>query len=337
MSKVFKKINLVGLVAVMLFVLFTSVQPSNAQDAVRIGTSSVGSVFYTLAIGASEVITKHAGINATAEPLGGSTANVYGLGAKKIEFSLANAFASFSGYHGTHTFKKPVDIRLVVQGQPSYRFLLARRGAEIKTPEDLIGKTVVAKRRALPELEILMNAYIKAFNLPKDKIKIVATTNTNEAIKVLRAGSVDAAILPFSRRSAQVGKPMQDKVIEFLYISEEKRDEMLKYLPKAMYGGYFKPGTYAHQDKPVYHFGMNTYFLTRTGVSEDTVYRVAKAIMDHTKEFSTYHKAGAQWTSERALKNVALPFHDGSIRYFKEKGLWTPELEANQKQLLSQR
>ena len=337
MLKVFKKFYLVGLVAVMMFALFASVQPSNAQDAVRIGTSSVGSVFYTIAIGASEIITKHAGMNATAEPLGGSTANVYGLGAKKIEFALANAFASFSGYHGTYTFKKPVDVQLVVQGQPSFRFLVVRKRSEIKTPQDLIGKTVIAKRRALPELEILMNAYIKAFNLPKDKIKIVTTTNTNEAIKVLRAGSVDAAILPFSRKAPHLGKPMQDKVLEFLYISEEKRNEMLKYLPKAIHEGYFEPGTYFGQDKPVYLFEMNTYFLTRSGVSEDTVYKVAKAIMDNTKEFSTYHKSAALWTSKRTLKNAALPFHPGSIRYFKEKGLWTPELEANQKQLSSQR
>ncbi len=337
MLKVFKKFYLVGLVAVMMFALFASVQPSNAQDAVRIGTSSVGSVFYTIAIGASEIITKHAGMNATAEPLGGSTANVYGLGAKKIEFALANAFASFSGYHGTYTFKKPVDVQLVVQGQPSFRFLVVRKRSEIKTPQDLIGKTVIAKRRALPELEILMNAYIKAFNLPKDKIKIVTTTNTNEAIKVLRAGSVDAAILPFSRKAPHLGKPMQDKVIEFLYISEEKRNEMLTYLPKAMHEGYFEPGTYFGQDKPVYLFEMNTYFLTRSGVSEDTVYKVAKAIMDNTKEFSTYHKSAALWTSKRNLKNAALHFHPGAIRYFKEKGLWTPELEANQKQLSSQR
>jgi TRAP transporter TAXI family solute receptor len=333
MSKVFKRFYFVGLVVVMMFALFTSVPHSNAQDAVRIGTSSVGSVFYTLAIGASEIITKHAGINATAEPLGGSTANVYGLGAKKIEFSLANAFAAFSGYHGTYTFKKPVDVRLVLQGQPSYRFLIARKGAKLNTLEDLIGKTVIAKRRALPELELLMNAYIKAFNLPKDKIKIVATTNTNEAIKVIRAGSVDAAILPFSRKAAHLSKPMQDKVAEFLYISEAKRDEMLKYLPEAMYGDYLEPGTFPDQDKTVYLFGMNTYFLTRSGVSEDTVYKVAKAIMDNTKEFSTYHKLASQWTAERTLKNVALPFHAGSIRYFKEKGLWTPELEAKQKQL----
>lgn len=53
-----------------------------AQQAIRIGTSSVGSVFYTIAIGAGEIIQKHAGLNATVEPVGGSSANMRGLGAK---------------------------------------------------------------------------------------------------------------------------------------------------------------------------------------------------------------------------------------------------------------
>src|SRR5690606_15790707 len=45
-------------------------------QAVRIGTSSVGSVFYTLAIGAGEIIGEYAGINTTVEPVGGSAANI---------------------------------------------------------------------------------------------------------------------------------------------------------------------------------------------------------------------------------------------------------------------
>jgi hypothetical protein len=334
MLKILKKIRLAALVALSLSLL-APVQPAMAQDAVRIGTSSLGSVFYTIAIGVSEIITKHGKLNATVEPLGGSSANIFGLGAKKIEFALTNAFAAFSGYHGTYTFKKPLDVKLVVQGQPSYRFLVVRKGAKIKSPKDLIGRTIIGKRRALPELELVMNAYIKVFGLPRKKIKIVATTTSPETYNALRAGSVDGAIVPFSRKSAAVQKPMRDGVIEFLYISKEKRDEMLKHLPKAMYAGTFEPGVYHNQKKPVYLFGMNTYFMTHSGVSADVVYKVTKAIVENTKELTTYHKALRLWTAKRTLENVALPFHPGAIRYFKEKGLWTAQHAAKQKELES--
>ena len=48
--------------------LMLAASGAGAQEAARIGTSSVGSVFYTIAIGASEIITKYAKVNTTVEP-----------------------------------------------------------------------------------------------------------------------------------------------------------------------------------------------------------------------------------------------------------------------------
>ena len=101
------------------------------------------------------------------------------------------------------------------------------------------------------------------------------------------------------------------------------------------WGDTFPAKTFPGQTKPVHLIGMNSYFLSHPGVSAKTVYKVAKAIFENTKEFATYHKAARKWTLKRALKNVALPFHKGAIRYFKEKGVWTPALEANQKKLIA--
>jgi len=306
-----------------------------AQQAIRIGTSSVGSVFYTIAIGAGEIIQKHAGLNATVEPVGGSSANMRGLGAKKIDFAIANSFASFTAFNGTHNFKKPIGVRLVVQAQPSNRWLLLRKGASIKRLKDLEGRTIIAKRRALPEIALVMDAYIKVFGLDRNKIKIVATTNSGQAYKAVRAGSVDALLMPFSRKAASVQKPMRDGVLEFFYITKAKRDEMLKNLPPVMWGNNFKAGVFEGQTKDLHLVALNSYFMTRAGVSKKVVYNVTKALLENTKEFATYHRAARLWTLKRTMRNVALPFHPGAIQYFKEKGVWTAAHEANQKKLLN--
>ena len=306
-----------------------------AQQAIRIGTSSVGSTFYTIAIGAGEIIQKHAGLNATVEPVGGSSANMRGLGAKKIDFAIANSFAAFTAFNGTHNFKKPTGVRLVVQAQPSNRWLLLRKGASIKRLKDLEGRTIIAKRRALPEIALVMDAYIKVFGLDRNKIKIVETTNSPQAYKAVRAGSVDALLMPFSRKAASVQKPMRDGVLEFFYITKAKRDEMLRNLPPVMWGNNFKAGVFEGQTKDLHLVALNSYFMTRPGVSKKIVYNVTKALLENTKEFATYHRAARLWTLKRTMRNVALPFHPGAIQYFKEKGVWTAAHEANQKKLLS--
>ncbi len=333
--KYLKSKMFVSAIALAGLMQISAPQQATAQDAVRIGTSSVGSVFYTIAVGASEVIQKFSGMGTTVQPVGGSTANIRGLSANKIEFALANAFASLSGYRGTFKFKgKPVNVRLVVQGQPSYRFLFARKGAGIKTPKDLEGKIVIASRRALPELELLMNAYAKVYNLDLSKIKRVATTNTGEALKALRSRAVHAAILPFSRKAPHVQKPMRDGVLEFMYIAEDKRDAMLEMLPKAIHKGHFKPNVFEGQPKEVHLFELNTYFVTSTDVSDAKVYKATKALMDNNDVFASYHKAARQWTAKRSMKDFALPFHPGAIRYYKEKGLWSAGVDAKNKSLM---
>jgi uncharacterized protein len=310
---------------------------SQAQEAVRIGSSSVGSIFYTIAVAASELVQKHAGIATNAESVGGSTASINGIGAGKTEFALANAFASTAGYTGTYMFTdKPVNVRLVLQGQPSYRAMVARKDSGIKTPKDLEGKIVIAQRRSLPELELTMNAMGQVFGLDMSKIKVVATTNTGEVVKALRAGTVDAAIMPFSRKAPQIEEPMHDQIVDFVYISEADRDAMLKLLPKAMHAGLIEKGLFSNQGQDLYTFELNSYFVARGDLSDDLVYKVAKAILDNHEEFVSYHAAAASWTAEASLRNPAIPFHDGAIRYYKEKGMWTDELQSRQEELLKQ-
>jgi TRAP transporter TAXI family solute receptor len=305
-----------------------------AQEAVRIGTSSTGSTYYILAAGAGEIIHKYAGINSTIEPLGGSSPNIYGLGNKKIEFAVVNGFAAYSGFHGQYTFDKPIDLRLVIQGQPTYRGPIVRKGAGIKSPEDLVGKTIIGSRRALPELQLVMDAIIKAYQLPADKIKQVSTTTSPETYKALVAGSVDAAMVPFDRGAAQLEEPMQRGVVEPLYLTQEKQQEIIKLLPKAMYAETLEPNAFPGQTQPWHTFAMKTDFVVRADVPEEVVYKVVKALFEHGDEFAKYHALAKTWTLENTVSNVALPFHPGVIKYLKEVGKWTPQLEAEQQALL---
>jgi TRAP transporter TAXI family solute receptor len=322
------------LIAAAAGALALGASAANAQEAIRIGTSSVGSVFYTIAIGASEIITKHAKLNTTVEPVGGSTASVNSLGAKKIEFAMANSFATYSAFNGKYRFKEKVALRLVVNGQPNFRSMVVRKAANIKSAQDLVGKIIVGKRRALPENELVMNAMMKVLGLAPDSLRVVGTTNSPQVYKALRAGSVDGAIIPYSARSPAVEKPMQDDVIDFFEFSKEKRDEAMQHLPQVFYPFTFKAGTFAKQTKPVHVFGLSTYFITRPDVSDELVYRVAKAILENNKEFVTYHRATRLWNLERTASDPKLPYHPGVIKYLKEKGVWTAALEAQHKALL---
>lgn len=315
---------------------FAQAVSAEAQQAIRIGTSSVGSNYYVQAVGVGEVINKKAGINTSVQAVGGSAATVRGLGAGKIEFGMANSFAAVTGFKGTYSFRKsgPVKTRLVVQGAPSHRTIVFRTGSGVKTPKDLEGKTFIGERRPLPELKLITKALFKVYGVDASKVKVVATTNTGQALKNLVVGSVAGAMLPVGRKAGNFQKPYSDGAFKFFHISKAKRDEMLKYLPGLIYGRTFDKNSFVGMTKEVHVFAMNTLFLTRPDVSDDVVYKVTKAIVENVELGKTYHRDLAHWNVSNSLTNVQLPFHPGAVRYYKEKGVWTAELAAIQKRLL---
>jgi TRAP-type uncharacterized transport system substrate-binding protein len=66
----------------------------------------------------------------------------------------------------------------------------------------------------------------------------------------------------------------------------------------------------------------------------EIVYGVVKAILEHPEEFTDTHPAAKYWSLKHRPVANAVPYHEGSIRYFKEIGLWKPENQAYQDRLL---
>jgi TRAP transporter TAXI family solute receptor len=300
---------------------------ASAQTALRVGTSSSGSIFYTLAVGLSTMLTKHAGIAATAEPVGGSTANMFAIGADKIDLAITNAYAAYDAVHANKPFKNKIGVGLFAQGAPSFRQIVVRVGSGIEKPEDLVGKTLLGKRPALPELELITNALFKVYNIDPSKVKVVSTTNTGEAVNAIRANTVDAAVIPGSRGASYFQSLGRDGKIKFLEIPEDKMKQMLALLPKSMSLGKLPAKTYQGQDNEVNVFSLASYMVAASRLSEEIVYKVTKAMFDNIGEFHTFHGVAKQWTLKETLDDPKIRFHPGAVRYFKEKNAWTPEMD----------
>lgn len=311
-------------------------QTSFGQTAsVRIGTSSAGSVFYTLAVGIGEMIREFEDINSTVEPVGGSAANVNGIANDNVDLAIANSFASYSGYNGEFGFANPLDLRLVVQGQASNRWLFVREGSGITSPADLAGKTVIGERRSLPELKLVTNAILEQFGVDPASVNIVGTAESGETIDAIRTGSVDAILMPFSRKAGQIEEPMHDGVMTALQVSKEDRDGILARLPQSFYGVDLPANDFSNQTEEVPVIALNTYLISSPDLDADLVYKIARTLFDNPEKFSSYHATARQWTVDNTLVVPALPYHDGVIRYFEEVGVWTDAHQAKQDELLA--
>ena len=73
-------------------------------------------------------------------------------------------------------------------------------------------------------------------------------------------------------------------------------------------------------------------------LSDEIAYTVTKAVHGGYDIFKDKHQELKEWTLDQALKTdgITIPYHPGSIKYFKEIGKWTPEHEKWQAKMLKE-
>ncbi len=303
--------------------------------AITIGTSSVGSTFYTMAVGIADLLTRGGEVNATAEAVGGSDANARAIRDGKIEMAVLNSFSARNALLGKGTFVKggPAPLRLVFQGHTSLRQLLARPQSGIRSFTDLKGKVLVGKRRALQELELITEALLKAYGMTEKDLRIVETSDTKGAIQALEVGSVDAAIFPGGVFDPNVTELLERKKAVFVPIDDQNFARALEELGPA-FGKFAIPQTmYPNLTGPVNAFRLKAILVAGETIPDETVYRVGKALIDRHADLARVHKAAAEWTLDNTLEGPPIPFHAGMVRLLKERKLWTAALQTAQEKM----
>lgn len=310
---------------------------SKPKQAFSMGTSSVGSTFYAISIGMGDIINQRSGINIAVEPVGGSDANIRALQDKKIDISMLNAYSAVKAHQDSGAaaaVQGGVQLRLLAQGQESLRNIVARKAANIQTIADLKGKKIIAKRKSLPEIELTAKAMLKAYNVPESDVRILETAETNEAIEALKVGTADAAIIPGGAPASTLSDLAQSVDVVFLSLPEDKLAAVLSELGPAFHKGVIPAGTYKGQTGEVAVPALSTDLVVRGDFPEDSAYNIIKTIMEGQKELAAVHKEGKSWNLEKTLQDPPLPFHPGAVKYFKEVGAWTPELDKWQQEQL---
>lgn len=75
-------------------------------------------------------------------------------------------------------------------------------------------------------------------------------------------------------------------------------------------------------------------YVTYDDKTADEVYAFTKAVFDNYEKFKDSAPASVGYQVERQALKWVMPYHPGSIRYFKEKGVWGDEEEAHNQMLL---
>jgi TRAP-type uncharacterized transport system substrate-binding protein len=78
-----------------------------------------------------------------------------------------------------------------------------------------------------------------------------------------------------------------------------------------------------------------SYVVSSVHVPEGVVYAFLKALWDHYKETWDVHVSLKKFNTGMFIDNTfPIPVHEGAIKFYKEKGVWSPEREKQQQKNL---
>ncbi len=327
--------GLLGAVAAAATLLSSGASAETAS-VVTFAVPPAGTSGYILVTGYSKVITDKTPVKKVQmQTFGGAAGWPARMQTKEVDFGSHCGFKLIDeAYNGHGPFEKlgrQKNVRGVLTGH-GLPFGVHVVDPNIKSFEDLKGKTLfVLMTHADQRVAMQTAAKSVRMELGKD-IKVIPVRSPAEAIQGLKTGRGDGVfyglIVPFA-------EIQRTKHMHTLPMPQKMLDAVLKAEP-AWGTIVVAPGRPPLRPKePVPTLEIQCGLAAGAHVSSDTVYEVTKAIYDNLSAWNGVHPLAKQWTLARALKVNVAPYHDGAIRYYKEKGIWSAEMDKIQAALLA--
>jgi len=339
-----QKSRMVMLLAGLIFFLLLLPLHVQAQDkdlpkTVSIATHPKGSLLNFIGGGFAKVITSYTPMKASDRPFTGYMAWVPLMNNGEIDMGIVTSPESYTAYMGQGPYKQQLkNLRAMSVGASVLLSYVVRGDSGIKTMAELKGKRVAIDRASyVTKVENETCVQAAGLDLKKD-ITAVPVAGVAELMYAIMDGRADAGWA--SVGSSQV-KEVAGRVggVRWLSLAGGPDDAAAKLLKEKVAGSrivQIKAGQDPDVKNDAWILDTPIYLATHKNFSEDAVYQILKATFRNQKELVSIHPVFKEWTAKGSVSpDVAIPFHPGAIRYYKEVGLWSDAMDQVQKKLLS--
>jgi len=318
MNKKRLKMALIGLSLFTLSLNFLGAGSAQAVEQLSMGTATVGGFFYNVGAPVAQCISKALPeVNVTAEFTEGSTENLRLIQKKKIQLAVISPMVGYFAGKGIAMFKKsgPVNFRVVVRLLPNGNvWTTLKDNKTIKTIRDIKGHKVGIGTGGIG---VVARLQLEAHGIDIKKDIKPFFPSTGELATLLKDGKVDVSFLT-EGLAKMVTATHEIKMISW------QEENLNAYIgEKPYFGRYvYPPNHFKGVDYEVLTVDNGIQLICDADMSTYKVYRLAKAVIENIDCISNIFAPAKALNPEWCASKLGNPFHPGSIRYFKEVGLW---------------
>lgn len=297
--------------------------PAAAQP-IGLGTSPQGTLTYAVGAAVSKILAEKGNIQSRVQPSAGTGAMIPLVNSNEIDMGFCNTLELYDAFHGVGTFDKRPNpkLRTVAVIFPIRVGLFVRNDSPIKTVADMKGKTVAYGFTSQEIIKKTVDAMLAAAGLSVNDLKTVLVPNLVRGVDEFIAGRVD--ITTFAIGSAKVAEA--DAAVNGIrYINIENTPQGLaafkKEFPTAYLGKVNPAPNFAGVKEPITTMMYDYTIFASADMPAEKVKNIVKLLAENKEALAQAHPLFRGMQIDRLYNNIKVPYHDGAIAYFKEKGI----------------
>ncbi len=298
---------------------------AKAEQFVRIGSGLAGS-YPVFGAKLAELFNQHVpGVRAStfAGPTGQSLVK---LQRGEAEAVLSYTFEAQAARLGQNALKTPApDLRHLMTTYGATHVALARTGVEIASLADLAKKPYRVWLGPKTSVFWPLNlAALQAHGVtPDDIVKaggVINSAGYGTLMQAFMDGQVDVAFMSGPTPYGLMMELDRGSGFQLLAYSDAALNKFNEILPGTDRTT-IPAGTYKHVSGAMTVPYVVNQIVVSAKLPDDTVYRMAKTLVDHHKSLHGLFAGAAEISPQRAMANNKLPLHPGAERYYREAGL----------------
>jgi TRAP transporter TAXI family solute receptor len=298
--------------------LFCFVSVSAAQNYV-LGTGGTAGTYYPFGGAMAKIWnSKIPGMNVTAQATGAAVENVRLINKDEVELALVQSDTIDFAYFAKEAFKEKITkMGVIAVLYPEIVHVIVRGDSPAKSFADLKGLKVGVGAPG-SGTEANFRQLMDVYGMKKDDVKAqyLSYAESAEQFKdkhidsfFLTTGVPNSALMDVATLRPVRLLPIEDAMIG-------KITQKYPFLAPAS----IPANAYKGQTEEVKTIAVMAVLIAHSKLSEDTVYKLTKALFDNQTELGNAHAKGKMLSLQTATKGVSIPFHPGAAKYYKEKG-----------------
>jgi len=309
----------IGLITLALIVSLGLAGCKGKTERVRMATGGSTGTYYAFGSAVGQILSEKTKIPITVQSTGASKANIQLIDAGEVELAIVQNDVMDYAWRGIDLFngEKINSFSSMAGLYAEVCQVVVNSASGIRTVADLKGKNV-SVGDAGSGVEFNARQILQAYGITFDDIG-KQNLSFGASADALRDNKIDAFFCVAGAPTPAIVDLATSKDVNILAVDDAHANQLIKDYP--FYTKFPIPaGSYKGQNGTIYTVAVKATFIVNAQLSDDTVYRLTKALFESKAQIEAAHVKGGELSAVYAVEGISVPFHPGAAKYLQEIG-----------------